>query len=60
MLQVQDRSLQSPGVELLGGVDQDRLRLGLELVTELACGLSDEDCVPVADVALSESLLGVR
>ena len=57
VLQVPDRSLQSPGVELLGRVDQDGLGLGFELVAELARGLRDEGNVPVADVAIGEGLL---
>src|SRR4029077_1926776 len=60
VLEVPDRPLQSPGTDLLGYLDQDGLRLSLELVAELACGLRDQGHVPVADSAGAQSLLRLR
>src|SRR6266851_3099969 len=60
VLQIPDRSLQSPGTDLLRYVDQDGLRLNLELAAELARGLGNQDRVPIADVAVGQGLIGLR
>src|SRR6266851_3779841 len=60
VLQIPDRSLQSPGTDLLRYVDQDGLRLNLELGAELARCLGNQDRVPIADVAVGQGLIGLR
>src|SRR3982074_1745381 len=57
--QTHSRPPQAPGIALLGRGDQDRLRMGFELVTELVCRPGDQRRVPVAELALREGGLGL-
>src|ERR1700680_1392156 len=60
MAQEQGRPLQTPGIELLGSIDQDRLCLCVELLAELARAPGNKSRMAKADRALRKRCLGLR
>jgi hypothetical protein len=54
VLQLQGDNSQSTEIQLLGGGDQDRLRVGLHLLAKLLSGPGDHRHVWVTQIAVGE------